>query len=306
MSSIREELRLQARSLDSRLMCEVSVAAVEPLTPSFGRVVLEGDGIADYSRPFPADAVKLMLPPEGEHAVEFPPMDEHGAPQWARLAHRPVLRAFTVRYADRPARRVTIDVAVHDSGAAMTWLRTARKGDRLGLFGIRRDFHPCSAVDHHLLVADATALPAAAAILESLPPGVHVTAFVQSQAAADQSLVPGREGAEIYRLIAPPQAGAGSELEQAVRAFRPPEGRVQVWIAAESGVVRSLRRYALDELATGRDDLHAVAYWKAGQDSGERDDAAMREYPELLAAGHDLTDPAVVAELEFDRVSRRP
>ena len=56
---------------------------------------------------------------------------------------------------------------------------------------------------------------------------------------------------------------------------------------------------ARDELGVARDDLHAVAYWKAGRTNTEVDAEAMQRYTKAVADGLDLSDPVIVQDLEF-------
>lgn len=194
---------------------------------------------------------------------------------------------------------MAFDLARHPRGYAMSWLSRVTPGDLVGLVGVRHDFHAGAGVDHHLVVADASALPAAADILASLDGSAPVTAYLQAGHPADRCLLPRLCNVDVNWVIAPPPQGAGSPLEQAVRGFRAPPGRTQAWLAAEAAVVRSLRQFARSEAAVATDDLHAVAYWRSGRSSSERDRDAVPAYQRAAAAGRDLTDPAVIQDIEL-------
>ncbi|MGZ0148302.1 siderophore-interacting protein [Kribbella sp. WER1] len=327
-TTIRGEIRRLTRSGDSRVICPVRVESVEPLTPGFSRVTVQGDGLAAYRTIRPADAFKLVIPPDGLGSVKMPKISPAGAPVWPADRPTPLTRAFTVRTFDPDTRRLVFDVAQHGSGPAitasdaatpsqrvttverpcsgrfapgapqprtgglMTWLSSTRPGDTAVLLGIRREFH-AGDVDHHLLIGDSTALPAIAAIVESLD--VPSTVYLQTESPADRSLVKG----DVHWVHSPPVTGPDSVLEQAVRTFTRPPGRLQAWCAAEAGVVRSVRRYLVDELAVGRDDLHTVAYWIAGETAEGGDAFRMRAYTRAAEDGLDVTDPAVLQSLEF-------
>ena len=147
---MRGEIRRLTRSGDSRVICPVTVQRVEALTPHFSRVTMQGDGLAAYRTIRPADAFKLMIPPDGVGSVRMPKMSPDGLPVWPQDRPMPLMRAFTVRTFDPTTRRLTFDVAVHGAGPAMTWLERTRPGDTVVLLGIRREFHAGDGVDHHL------------------------------------------------------------------------------------------------------------------------------------------------------------
>ena len=94
----------------------------------------------------------------------------NGAPQ-----HRPVGRRYTIRSWDPVERRITIDFVVHgDNGFAGRWANRAQPGDRLQFIGPTGAYRPSEACDWHLMVGDESALPAIAASLERVRPGVPV------------------------------------------------------------------------------------------------------------------------------------
>ncbi len=298
--SIRDEIRRLARSAPSRFACTAGVQAINPVTANFYRVTVRGDGLIDYRVAFPADAFRIAVPPEEARERAAPVVvDAQGRLTGPTSAPAPVQRAYTVRHFDSENRTLTFDVALHEFGPMMTWLGHARCGDVVGLLGTRHDFVPSDEVDHYLLVADSSGVPAVAAVLESLPPTVTATVFVQVESPDDRALVPEHPGAEIYWTISPPCSGANSPLELAVRSHPRTHGRTLTWIAAEASVVRPLRQFALHQLDIHRDDLHAVAYWKAGQSGAERDAISTEKYSKALRDGVDITDPAAAAEIEF-------
>ncbi|MEV0285304.1 MULTISPECIES: siderophore-interacting protein [unclassified Kribbella] len=112
-TTMRGEIRRLTRSGDSRVICPVTVQRVEALTPHFSRVTVQGDGLAAYRTILPADAFKLMIPPDGVGSVRMPKMSPDGLPVWPQDRPMPLMRAFTVRTFDPETRRLTFDVAVH-------------------------------------------------------------------------------------------------------------------------------------------------------------------------------------------------
>lgn len=298
MTSIRAEIRRLTREAAARVTCPVTVESITPLTAHFRRVTVSAAALSACPGIRPTDAFKLMLPPRGREFT-CPDSDEEGMPRWPD-GQRPVLRAYTVRHVDADAGRLCFDVALHGGGLGTAWLAAARPGETAGLAGMRHEFHAVPGVDHHVLIADASGLPAAAAILELLRPHRRVSVFLETGDEADRDLVDGGHGAELTWRIGEPSHGSGSALAAAVReGLTTTEGRAQVWIAAEAGVVRELRRHALADLGVDRDDLHASAYWKAGQTSESRDEHILARYRQAIRDGLDVSDPDVISTIEL-------
>jgi NADPH-dependent ferric siderophore reductase len=155
-----------------------------------------------------------------------------------------------------------------------------------------------------LLVGDETALPAVARILEDLaaagPDALRVTAMVEVPTAEDCLDLVGPKGTQVVWLV---RAGRphGIALERAVRlwtmvaagstvsaledsvsvthdgelpwevpqteeasASTPLRG-AYVWVAAEQGVVRGIRRRLLGEVGLGRGQVALMGYWRLGR-----------------------------------------
>jgi NADPH-dependent ferric siderophore reductase len=120
---------------------------------------------APYEAPFDVEDVKARLPRE----------------QWPRT------RTFSVRAWDPDARRLTIDFVDHgDAGVAGRWAAAARPGDRLQLFGPGGAYAPSPEAPWHLMIGDASVIPAIAASLERIPPGVLVHVLLAVDDAREQ------------------------------------------------------------------------------------------------------------------------
>ncbi|MFC7754351.1 siderophore-interacting protein [Tsukamurella soli] len=262
--AIRE--RAQAGPL-RRASCVLT--AIDAQTPSYARITLQTDDLGDYIAQ-PADAFKLTLP-------EGPPM----------------LRALTVRAFDPDTGRVTVDVQRHD-GALTDWLGAARPGDRVELAGMRAEWALPEGIADVALVADGSALPAAAAIIEGLPRSVRVTAYVAPPTAADVALVPEHPGLTLRTV-----SGVAEVTAHAPRAAVTGR-RLQVWIAAEAGEVRLLRRHVLAHWGVDRGDLLARAYWRAGATNTDIDTENIVRYRDAVAGGADRFDPALTEEIDLE------
>ena len=299
MAAIRTEIRRLTRQGAARLSCQVKVESVIMVSPGFVRVALQGPGLAAYREVHPADAFKIMLPPTGHPSADLPAQDGNGVPHWPEGARQPVARAFTVRYFYPEASRLEFDAMLHDTGLVRNWLDYVQPGDVIGIVGMRHEFHAGEGVTRHLIVGDSSALPAVAAIIESLEPGVPATVYLAIDHDADKALVPTRRDVKIYWVAGGSPTGPDSPLERAVRRRERRGGRIQAWLAAEAGVVRGLRRWVLEELGVALDDLHAAAYWKAELSSTQRDALELERYERELASGADPNDPTLRERVEL-------
>ncbi|MGP3927697.1 siderophore-interacting protein [Streptomyces sp. 8N616] len=166
-------------------------------------------------------------------------------------------------------------------GPASRWAGRARPGDRVIVLGPAVEdntavrFRPPENTDWVLIAADETALPAAAAILEWLPPGTPAKVWIEVPYAADRRELPTRANAEVTWLVRAKTAGTtrttGASGEQpagraldAVRAAELPPGTPYAWIAGESGTVRALRRHLVGERGFNRRAVTFVGYWRRG------------------------------------------
>lgn len=286
MDSIKAGIwqRSQSRSL---LSLDLSVAAMECLTPGFTRVVLEGRALDAYRDPHPADAFKLMLPPT---RGSTPTAGLRGRPA---DTVQPMPRAFTVRAFDPAAGRLTVDVARHDHGVAIDWLTAARPGDPVSLSGMRPEWAVGEGIRDHVLIGDSTALPAISAILDSLDPGHTVTAYIATTDPADLGLVPAHPKLTLHHLADLTRIRAHTPASIADRR------RTQVWIAAEAAQVRVIRAHAVEVWGTDRADLLARAYWKRGITSSESHSVNLIAYRHAVARGADIRDPELAESIDL-------
>jgi NADPH-dependent ferric siderophore reductase len=127
-------------------------------------------------------------------------------------------------------------------------------------------FRPPEDTDLVLLWGDETALPALSAILESLPAGQRVRAWLEVRDAGDIQDLVTEADAEITWLVAGRTGAEGSPM--ALGALRdaqlPPAERPYVWMAGESGCVKELRRHFVRERGVDRRRVTFVGYWRQG------------------------------------------
>lgn len=238
------------------------VVRTEPVTPQVLRVVLGGADPAVFASAAPGAKVKMAFPGPG---AGVPDLDE-----LAGCARR----SYTVRRArpgppeDPAAGEVDVDVVLHEGGLASDWARAARPGDTVGASSPSSGYRTLPATDVHLLLADATGLPAVAAVVEGLAAGARAVAVVEVADADEEQRVP--SAADVaWRWVhrGPDVASSGQPLERAVTGMAWPaaEGEsVQVLLAAESGAVRRLQRHLSEARGVDPQRVHAKGYWKVG------------------------------------------
>ncbi|MEV7286539.1 siderophore-interacting protein [Streptomyces sp. NPDC093252] len=263
------------------------VVRTERLTPHMQRVVLGGDGLADFAAGTCTDHyVKLLFPAQG---VSYPEpfdiqriRDEFPREQW------PVTRTYTVRAWDPVLRHLTLDFVIHgDEGLAGPWALRVQPGETVRLLGPGGAYAPDPAADWHLLVGDESALPAIATALEALPGGARVRAFVEvSGPEEEQKIDSDAEVVWLHRGSRP----VGEALIAAVRGLSFPDGRMHAFVHGEAGWVKELRRMLRMELQIPREDISISGYWRLGHDedgwqASKRDWNARIEAEQEPAAG---------------------
>ncbi|WP_282692337.1 siderophore-interacting protein [Streptomyces sp. CC208A] len=254
------------------------VRRTERITPRLARVTLTGDDLRGFSLTEPDQQVKLYFPRPGQSRPLLPEAD--GAADLASWYQalsavpedeRPWMRSYTIRAHDPATHSLTFDFVLHrHAGPATRWAMDPKEGDCLGVFGPSSYFarpEPLSAslaeADWVLLAGDDTAVPGMATIVESLPAGKRVLAFVEVQEAADEQ--PFRTEADLtttwlHRGAAEP--GRSETLADALRAAVLPGGEGFAWIAGEAGLVRRMRRHLLDDRGMARSRIEFSGCWR--------------------------------------------
>ncbi|WNM38795.1 siderophore-interacting protein [Micromonospora halotolerans] len=238
------------------------------------RVTFGGDDLGEFAGGGRDQSVSVFLPHPGQDTPVVPvEAGEDWYAAWRGLdpAVRAVMRSYTIR-AQRPeAGELDIDFVRHgDTGPATRWAGRARPGDRVLLLGpavpdertVR--FQPPTGADTVLLVADETALPAVGGILDWLPAGTPVRAFVEVPAAGDIQPLPSAARAEVTWLVRGATTPGGSLLADALRGARLPGAAPYAWIAGEAGMVRAVRRHLVGERGLDRRRVTFAGYWRRG------------------------------------------
>jgi len=215
---------------------ELTVDSVTPLGAHFVSITFGGDALADFVSLGFDDHVKFML--------------DDGAGE-------PVRRDYTPRRYDAQSRQLTLEFALHGDGAASDWARRAAPGQAAVIGGPKGSMIVPPDFDWHLLVADATGLPAIRRRLEELPAGTR--AIVVALAGAGDRLLPDTQAQLDVHWVDDADA-----LVAALRAVALPAGEGYAWGGGEAAMMRRVRDVLVVDKALPKEAMRVSAYWKQG------------------------------------------
>ncbi|MFI2432366.1 siderophore-interacting protein [Streptomyces sp. NPDC018693] len=247
------------------------VVRTRRLGPSLVRVTFGGEDLRYFFSDGWDQSLSLFLPHPGQAEPRIPhELGEGWWQAWRELPddERAVMRSYTLRGLRREPDEIDIDFVLHEpAGHASAWAARAGAGDRVVLLGpavadnraIR--FRPPEDTDLVLLWGDETALPAIAAVLEALPDGTPVRAWIEVRDAGDVLELETPADTEVTWLVGTPAAMA---LDPIRDARLPAAQHPYVWIAGESSSVKALRRHFVGERGIDRRRVTFVGYWRQG------------------------------------------
>ncbi|WP_164073927.1 siderophore-interacting protein [Stenotrophomonas maltophilia] len=284
---------------------EVALKERRVLSPSLHRLVFTGADVARMKTEGPDQRIKVFFPLPGQDAPEVPSGEDWYA-RYRALAddQRPPMRTYTLRQLRAAQGEVDVDFVLHgETGPASRWAVHAQPGDRVVLLAPDADcaessegweWKPPAGVGQVLLVADETALPAVAGILEELaaqvdpprvlallevageggaialkaPPSAELVWLPRGQAAYGQALVEAVQA----RLAASPVV-AGDALDEIdvdaqilwEQSDAGVAGPFYAWVAGEAGAVMAIRRHLVRDCGLDRRALTFMGYWRQGR-----------------------------------------
>ena len=259
-----------------------TVRRTEQLTPSMTRVVVGGEGLRGFDASAHADSyVKVLfvhpdaprpLPRADQHLVDVDAVRDSLPPE-----HAPRMRSYTGRAFDAATLELTLDFVVHgDAGIAGPWAAEAVPGDEILLLGPGGGYSPDPRAAHHLLVGDASALPAIAVALERMPAHAQGQVVIEVPGPEDELELAAPAGMRVL-WVHQGSERPGDLLAAAVRTLPWPDSDVQAFVHGEAGAVKELRRYLRLERGMDLDRLSISGYWRLGvDDEGWR--ASKREW----------------------------
>jgi NADPH-dependent ferric siderophore reductase len=267
----------------------LQVVRTRSLGPSLVRVTFAGDELREFCSNGCDQSLSLFLPHPGQTEPAVPiELGDGWWQAWRELPDdvRAVMRSYTLRALRRDplgnTTEIDIDFVLHGvepdaatpAGPASRWAARAAAGDRVLLLGpavadnraIR--FRPADDTDLVVIWGDETAVPAASAIIESLPAGTRARVWLEVQHAEDVQDLVTEADAEVTWLVRDHQELDAEGAPMALGAIRdaqlPPAERPYVWIAGESGHIKALRRHFVGERGIDRRSVTFVGYWRQG------------------------------------------
>ncbi|MFG3162425.1 siderophore-interacting protein [Streptomyces sp. NPDC048232] len=263
----------------------LQVARTRRLGPSLTRVTFTGDDLSAFHSDGRDQSLSLFLPHPGQSEPAVPlEQGDNWWQAWRELPDdvRAVMRSYTLRALRRDADGDTVEIdvdfvlhgvepgAAFEAGPAARWAAAATAGDRVLLLGpaiadnraIR--FRPPEDTDLVVIWGDETAVPAACAIVESLPAGTRARVWLEVPHAEDVQDLTTAADAEITWLVRDAAGGPEATLTTLRDARLPDAGHPYVWIAGESGCVKALRRHFVHERGVDRRRVTFVGYWRQG------------------------------------------
>ncbi len=284
---------------------EVALKERRVLSPSLHRLVFTGADVARMKTEGPDQRIKVFFPLPGQDAPEVPSGEDWYA-RYRALAddQRPPMRTYTIRQLRAAQGEVDVDFVLHgETGPASRWAVHAQPGDRVVLLAPDADcagssegweWKPPAGVGQVLLVADETALPAVAGILEELaaqvdpprvlallevageggaialkaPPTAELVWLPRGQAAYGQALV---EAVQARLAASPVVAGdALDEIDVDAQILWEQSdvgvaGPFYAWVAGEAGAVMAIRRHLVRDCGLDRRALTFMGYWRQGR-----------------------------------------
>jgi len=232
------------------------------------RVTLGGHELQGFAVEQPAASVRVLLPPGGQ--------DEFVLPEWAGNEFllpgggRPVIRTLTPRRFDPSGLELDVEVVVHDGGAASEWATGVRPGDDAAVSGPARGYTIDADGRSFLLAGDETAIPAIGQLLDGLPSGLPVHAWIEIATTDARLAMPARSGATVDWLVQPAGSLPGESLVQAVAGAELVSG-VRVWAAGEAAAMQRIRRCLFEARSFSRQHATVRGYWKHGRIGSDRE-----------------------------------
>lgn len=225
----------------------LQVTRTRRLSPSLVRVTFTGPDLHAFASNGQDQSLSLFLPRPGQQTPVMPMEYGDGWRQaWIDTPEdvRAVMRSYTLRALRQDANGATteidIDFVLHGTepgaatpaGPASRWAADAESGDRAVLLGpsvadntaIR--FRPPADADLILIWADETALPAASAILETLPACTKARVWLEVPHTGDRVEPTTSADAEITWLV---RDEAHAEASKDIHGDAPAEATPSPW-----------------------------------------------------------------------------
>lgn len=234
-----------------RPMREVTIQAIEQVTPRVRRIVFGGDTLAGFPNPRPGAHIKLFF----------------GAGADPKKM-KSQMRTYTPRAFNPDTNELTVEFVLHGSGIASTWAAQAQAGDPLTLAGPGGGMDIPDTLKTMVMLVDESAIPAAGTVLEALPAGCNPVVICEVEDASELRSLSSTIDIDPTWLFRKEQgASPGMALENYL-----PELLTSVkdsddvfwWIACEANAMRRMRAQLLNQQSVSKKRLVTRGYWQSG------------------------------------------
>ncbi len=252
---VRHELRFR----------DLEVRDVARVTPNLVRVTLGGDSLEGFVSAGFDDHMKVIFPDAVTGEIRLPNLAIARADD---TSPKPTMRDYTPHHFDAKTNTLQVDFVLHEAGPATAWARQAKPGQRLGIGGPRGSFVMTTDFDWHLLIGDATALPAISRRLAELQAGTKAAVLVEVEMLEDEvELTSAAQLSVTWVHHNPSNEQVVTTLADALKALAKeglPQGDFYAWIACESLTAKALRAQLIAEHGANPKWTKAAGYWKQG------------------------------------------
>lgn len=252
----------------------LTVARVGDVSPSFRRITVTSDELADFAYLGYDHWFRLFIPAADHQAWRLPSSTSKlWFAQWLaiRAKARPHVNNYTVRDFRADVRELDIDIVLHrgDSGAlegrVAQWASEVRPGDDLAILDQGLLFNRPAECGSVVLAGDESALPAIEGILRSLPAEIGGRAVIEVPTRSDVRELTHGPAIELHWVVraeVDPAAVAGAAALAATCALPAPAPDTYAFLAGESGLVTGARRH-LVQAGLPKDQITFTGLWKS-------------------------------------------
>ncbi|MGO1629589.1 siderophore-interacting protein [Microbacterium sp.] len=247
------------------------VVRSQRVTPNMVRITISGADLERYRYRGFDQWFRLALPVRGDGALERMPatFTIGGYLKYLALPKgtRPVIRNYTVR-AFRPAEReLDIDFVSHgEDGVAGPWAANVESGERVAFIDQGCGWKGLDA-DWSLIVADESALPAAAGVLRDMPRDARGHAIIELFDARDRQDVDAPDGVTVHWLERAVDDAPGTAALAALRELDFPDGVPYAFCVGEQALATGARRHLVRERGVPKQQVTFSGYWRLGRSS---------------------------------------
>lgn len=284
---------------------DVTLKAKAPLSPHLWRLTFAGPEVSRMAAFAPDQRIKIFFPdPQGRPPAMAITPDWYARYKKQDVATRPPMRTYTIRALRAPAGEVDVDFVLHgETGPASTWATHAQPGQALQIMAPNAAFEgdgggyewkPPQGLKRLLLIADETALPAVAGILEelaALPAPPQTQLFIEIPGQGDEiplagwpdlwvewmprglsapgalMVEAGQRAAVPVATPRPAPALAEVDVDEAILwdVAAPSDAGFYGWVAGEAAAVLAIRRLLIAERKVDKASLNLMGYWREGR-----------------------------------------